>query len=533
MFAAALAVLSLTATMHARAQAGCLTSVEVQKVIASMPSSGDPDKADKKQGKENKKLRKEIIDMYEAQRKINDRVASDLRANQAVIPEANKLSHDNLIRLCSLIKENGWLTSDMLGSDGLAAVTTMVVNNRDYAAQRELLPVLIEAAKRALVPNATVASMIDAIRTAGGSPQIFGTQATMRSDAIYIYPLADPDRVEEWRRNYGLSSLAYQIRELEWTYGLPVLKMRSPGKKQKGDAKTDIAALGITDDEKDAVVVETRLVSLNVRVLNKDLSPTVNLDLSKQNFVVAENGVKQDVSFFSSSEKPFDLVLLLDFSGSTREKQGLIKKAAQRFVTAARPQDRIAVVAFATGTITVCDLTGDKEVLQQKIKDIDLDGDSPVWDSLNYTFQNIIDKESSGRRSSVVFMTDGVDSGRGMAFADLLDVAQKHDTTIFPVALNVEGYRYDNGLWGRVSRAAHSYLSMLAEETGGQLYEVRDLKDLNGAYDQVINDLSRVYSLGYEPKNESRDGDWRDLTVTVVGSQPGLVARTRRGYYAK
>src|SRR6185369_838168 len=195
MFAAALAVLSLTATMHARAQAGCLTSVEVQKVIASMPSSGDPDKADKKQGKENKKLRKEIIDMYEAQRKINDRVASDLRANQAVIPEANKLSHDNLIRLCSLIKENGWLTSDMLGSDGLAAVTTMVVNNRDYAAQRELLPVLIEAAKRALVPNATVASMIDAIRTAGGSPQIFGTQATMRSDAIYIYPLADPDRV--------------------------------------------------------------------------------------------------------------------------------------------------------------------------------------------------------------------------------------------------------------------------------------------------------------------------------------------------
>ena len=533
MFAAALAVLSLAAPMHARAQAGCLTSAEVQQVIASMPSPVDPDKADKKQGKENKKLRKEIIDMYEAQRKINSRVASDLRANQAVIPEANKLSHDNLIRLCSLIKENGWPTSDTLGSDGLAAVTTMIVNNRDYAAQRELLPVLIEAAKRALVPNATVASMIDAIRTAGGSPQIFGTQATMRSDAIYIYPLADPDRVEEWRRNYGLSSLAYQIRELEWTYGLPVLKMRSPGKKQKGDAKTDIAALGITDDEKDAVVVETRLVSLNVRVLNKDLSPTVNLDLSKENFLVAENGTKQDVSFFSSSEKPFDLVLLLDFSGSTREKQGLIKKAAQRFVAAARPQDRIAVVAFATGTITVCDLTADKEVLQQKIKDIDLDGDSPVWDSLNYTFQNIIDKESSGRRSSVVFMTDGVDTGRGMAFADLLDIVQKHDTTIFPVALNVEGYRYDNGLWARVSRAAHSYLSMLAEETGGQLYEVRDLKDLNGAYDQVINDLSRVYSLGYEPKNDARDGDWRDLTVSIVGSQPGLVVRTRRGYYAK
>ena len=86
MFAAALAVLLLTAPIYARAQAGCLTSAEAQQVIASMPSPVDPDKADKKQGKENKKLRKEIIDMYEAQRKINSRVASDLRANQAVIP---------------------------------------------------------------------------------------------------------------------------------------------------------------------------------------------------------------------------------------------------------------------------------------------------------------------------------------------------------------------------------------------------------------------------------------------------------------
>jgi len=499
-----------------------------------MPQAVDQGKPDKKAGKENKKLRKEILDMYEAQRKLSDQITSDIEANGDIIPQAKKLAHDNLVRLCGILKENGWFTGEGVGPDGVLAAMTMFTNNRDYAAQRELLPVMIEAAKRGFIQNATVASMIDAIRTAAGATQIFGTQATMRSDAIYIYPLADPDRVEQWRRSYGLSSLSFQIRDLEGRYGLPVLKMRSPpGAKQKGEVKTDIAALGIADGDNTTVVVETRIVSLNVRVLNRDLTPTINLDLARENFQVTENGVNQELTFFSSTERPFDLVLLLDFSGSTAEKRGLIKKAAQRFVAAARPQDRIAVVAFATGMITVCDLTDNKELLTQKIRDISLDGDSPVWDSLNYTFQNIIEKESAGRRSSVVFMTDGVDSGRGIAFADLLDIVQKHDTTIFPIELVVGGYEYDKSLWNRVSRAANKYLSILADETGGQLYEVRDLKDLNGAYDQVINDLSRVYSLGYEPKDESHGGEWRDLTVTLIKSQPGLVVKTRRGYYAK
>jgi VWFA-related protein len=72
---------------------------------------------------------------------------------------------------------------------------------------------------------------------------------------------------------------------------------------------------------------------------------------------------------------------------------------------------------------------------------------------------------------------------------------------------------------------------MLANETGGEIYYADDLKDLNGIYDQVINDLGRVYSVGYEPKNDARDGGWRDLTVKIK-TKPNLIAKTRRGYYA-
>ena len=72
---------------------------------------------------------------------------------------------------------------------------------------------------------------------------------------------------------------------------------------------------------------------------------------------------------------------------------------------------------------------------------------------------------------------------------------------------------------------------MLGEESGGQFYKAGDIKDLNGIYEQVINDLGRVFSVGYEPKNEVRDGGWRNLAVKIK-TQPDLVAKTRRGYYA-
>ena len=74
-------------------------------------------------------------------------------------------------------------------------------------------------------------------------------------------------------------------------------------------------------------------------------------------------------------------------------------------------------------------------------------------------------------------------------------------------------------------------LEMLADETGGAMYKVNDLKDLNGVYDQVINDLGRVYSIGYEPRNDTHDGGWRDITVKIK-NRPELVAKTRQRLFA-
>ncbi|NJM52586.1 MAG: hypothetical protein HC846_03810 [Blastocatellia bacterium] len=83
-----------------------------------------------------------------------------------------------------------------------------------------------------------------------------------------------------------------------------------------------------------------------------------------------------------------------------------------------------------------------------------------------------------------------------------------------------------------MKQKARQSLWLLAEETGGSAYQVRKIKDLSGVYEQIVNDLGKVYSVGYEPKNENRDGGWRNLSVKLK-TRPDLIAKTRRGYYAK
>ncbi|MBS1795159.1 MAG: VWA domain-containing protein [Acidobacteria bacterium] len=525
---ALITILTLLFTLAATAagQNRCLSSDDAKKVIATIGAAAG----------ENEKLRKELLEMRDEREKLNAKIAVDTEKNQKLIPEANQLGQTQLLRVCGLLRENGWPAREAVKEDGFQAFLFLISNSRDPQAQSELLPVLVEAAKKGVLGNSMLASMVDSIRVGSRMPQIFGTQAVVRNNVVYLYPLLNEEKVDDWRKLYDLPPLVTQIRGLEGRYLMPVLKMQVMSgapmlqrSNKKNAPKSDTDLLGITDDENEPVRVETKLVSLNVRMLTKDLKPPVGLGLTKDDFSVSEDGVEQEIKFFSSTEQPFDLVLLLDFSGSTFERRGLIKKAAQRFVEYARPSDRIAIVVFATEIRVVSELTTDKAALKDKIKDIDVNGGSPIWDSLRFVYDKILKENSVGRRSAVVFMTDAEDGSKTTTFADAMEIVRRHDTTVFPVYL---GRLKSFSEYGeRAIRKAQQSLWMLAEETGGEFYKADDPGDLKGIYEQVINQIGQVYSLGYEPKNENRDGGWRNLTVTVK-THPDLVVRTRRGYYA-
>jgi len=295
-----------------------------------------------------------------------------------------------------------------------------------------------------------------------------------------------------------------------------------------------------TPEPTDIVRIDTDLVNVSVSVFSRHSSPKSALE--RKDFAVFENGAPQEISFFAAADTPFDLVLLLDLSASTADKIKRIRASSKRFVDAARPGDRIAIVTFTADVKVVSRLTLDHEALKTSIDQIARpSGGTNFWDALRFVLEHIVGQSRvEGRRSAVVVMTDGVDNalpdvfgdGSVTTFAELVEVVRRSDTIVLPVYLDTvkEGRHY--GIPMRAYALAQQQLSELASESGNSVYQARSVKDLNRAYTQVIHDLNRVYSIWYRPANRLRDGSWRAVAVQLVG-RPDLFVRARRGYYAK
>ncbi|HVG34555.1 MAG TPA: VWA domain-containing protein [Pyrinomonadaceae bacterium] len=300
-------------------------------------------------------------------------------------------------------------------------------------------------------------------------------------------------------------------------------------------------------DDTDTVRIETDLVDLNVSVFARDRQQQQRSSsdvgpLQQKDFMVFENGVAEEITFFASASAPLDLVLLLDLSGSTSDKLDLVRKSARRFVEAARPNDRISVVTFTDTARIVAPLMTDHKELISRIKKIEKPrGGTNFWDALRYVLTAVLGNSGGVRRSAVVCMTDGVDNalpdvpgdGSLTSFTALMEVVRRSGSIVLPIYLDTEE---EMVLQGRaVAQAyflARQQLAILAEESGGILYQARRVEDLKGVYEQVISDLSTVYSIGYRPTNRERDGSWRAVNVRLIG-RTDLAVRTKRGYYAR
>lgn len=299
------------------------------------------------------------------------------------------------------------------------------------------------------------------------------------------------------------------------------------------------ASAQTTEPVDDTITIDTGLVDLNVSVFSRNAKAPVG-ELQQKDFVVYENGQQEEISFFAAASTPFDLVLLLDLSGSTADKLDLIKKSAKRFVEAARPTDRIGIVTFTNTPQLVSPLTSDRAALFERIKKIEKPrGGTNFWDALYFVLKGVLGKDA--RRSAVIAMTDGVDNalpgvagdGSSVTFEELLEAVRRSDAIVLPVYLDTEAEMLKERRATELSYLyARTELAQLAAESGSIVYQARKLEDLKGVYEQVIRDLGTVYSIGYRPRNTERNGTWRSVTVQLVG-RPDLAARTKRGYYAK
>ncbi len=304
----------------------------------------------------------------------------------------------------------------------------------------------------------------------------------------------------------------------------------TPGEKQEN----------VEISEGDVIRVDSQLVALNVSVIDRGTNRGL-AGLVQSDFKLFENGEEQQIVQFESSSAPFDLVLLIDLSGSTKDVVKLIREAALRFVNAARPADRIAVITFAGSSSIVSGLTADRDLLRQRIETIDTArGDTKLYDAINFTLSQVTKDAHNSRRAAVVVMSDGLDGtipgisgqvGSTHSYQETLRNIQEFDGVLYTLWLNTE-YEAMSPLDTQPEAfdTGHDRMKEMADAGGGVFYPVERLTDLAGAYEQVVADLGTVYSLAYKPSNSARDGQWRAIRIGV--NRSNAVARGKRGYYA-
>jgi VWFA-related protein len=293
--------------------------------------------------------------------------------------------------------------------------------------------------------------------------------------------------------------------------------------------------------EGDVIRVDTELVGLNVSVVDRGTNRGVN-DLTKDDFRLYEDNAQQQIAHFESASAPFNLVLLIDLSGSTTKVVELIKSAALHFVEAARPFDRIGVITFAGGQVVVSPLTSDHEALRQRIRAIQKpDGSTKLYDSVAFSLDEVFREAKDSRRNAVAVISDGLDSvlpnvtgeGSTLSYEEMIRRAKEFDGVIYSIWTDTQSYEPLSPLdiQQETFDLAHDHMKDLADAGGGAFYECEKLEDLAGAYDRVVADLGTLYTLAYRPTNKVRDGAWRTIRVNV--NRPNAVARGKRGYFAK
>ncbi|MEK6325506.1 MAG: VWA domain-containing protein [Acidobacteriota bacterium] len=292
--------------------------------------------------------------------------------------------------------------------------------------------------------------------------------------------------------------------------------------------------------EEDVLKLEARLVNLNVFIT--DVSGKTLPALKKEDFVIYEDDVTQDVSYFEPVSAPLNMVLLLDLSGSTEHKIKVMKKAAEKFVDSLKPTDRIAVAGFTRRFFIISNFTTDHKLLKDRIGDIKNRHSGTAYYDAMWATLDLLD-EAKAARKAIVVLTDGVDNSLDHpddlefdakhSFDELLARVEEADATIYPIYLDTE---YETiGSRGRTGHEAYvtarRQLQALAEQTGAVMFKAERAEDLEGVYKQVAAELHSLYSMAYAPKLVRTDGKWRRIGIAI--SLPGTKVRTKRGYYAK
>jgi Ca-activated chloride channel family protein len=268
------------------------------------------------------------------------------------------------------------------------------------------------------------------------------------------------------------------------------------------------------------------LVSLNVTVT--DGAGHYLVDLAQKDFQVFEDGAEQNVTFFSRTNLPIALSLLLDTSASMEDKLDKAQEAAIGFAGKLRPQDLAQVIDFDSRVSVAQGFTNSVPELESAIRKTTAGGSTALHNAVYIALKELKKIQARGtdeiRRQAIVVLSDGEDTSSLVGFDEVLELAKRSETAIY--AIGLRGREMDRQ---RGFNEADFVLRQLAQETGGRVFFTKQVSDLASVYGQISEELSSQYTLGYTSRNPKRDGAWRRLVVRAL--VPSATTRTKLGYY--
>jgi VWFA-related protein len=296
----------------------------------------------------------------------------------------------------------------------------------------------------------------------------------------------------------------------------------------------------VGDDE--VVRVETNLVTIPVSVF--DRNGLYIPGLRKENFVIFEDGVEQEIAYFGVSEKPITVALLIDVSPSTEYRIEEIIRAAKAFVTMLEPVDRVVVIDFDRKVRVRTKPTNDRERIFRAIDRAKFGNGTSLYNAVDEAIRKQLAKIEG--RKAVVLFTDGVDTtSRRNSYDSTLDYAEETDTLIFPIYYNtymenlgrigvgqpdiLGNIYYPPGTSPDDYALGRRYLDEISAATGGRVFMPESTPGgLIRAFEGIAEELRRQYNIGYIPKSEGTPGQRKQIKVRV--NRPNLVIRARDSY---
>jgi Ca-activated chloride channel homolog len=282
-----------------------------------------------------------------------------------------------------------------------------------------------------------------------------------------------------------------------------------------------------TQGEQPSFRAGVELVSLNVTVT--DPSGRYVRELEQDAFRVFEDGSQQEVTFFTKTNLPVALSILMDTSASMEDKLQIAQEAAAGFVRRLRPQDLAQLIDFDSRVQVAQSFTGNVQELDTAIRRTSAGGSTSLHNAIYIALKELKKVRAQGtediRRQAIIVLSDGEDTSSLVSFDEVLELAKRSETAVYAIGLrSPDVHRH------RSFSEAEFVLRQLAQQTGGRVFFPKQIAELTHVYGEIADELSSQYTIGYSSRNPKRDGAWRRVVVRLVA--PNMTARTKQGYYA-